>query len=172
MPATTDQSPHMTVSVIELRDLKHSGKHSVDLWFFGKRMSSGFIDGYGSFKRIAFVVTFRLCSAKTLREDFWAEQYITVTVVHERTFTDDKVVGECKIPILPARTCEVKEWFPLWYNGEKRGAVKVSLKPFNIPVPAASSTVLPFKKPGHTTPSRVSEERELPILSVSSDWPA
>ena len=168
MPNVSHTEPHICVSVLELRDLKHSGRHSVILEFRGKVSQSGSIEGFGSFKRVEFSSTFKLPTPLAANQAFWDEHSIRISVLHERFLFDDKVVGECEVPICGARMEEMKDWFPLWYKGGQRGAVKISVLARNVAVPAASATVLPSSE---RRAEVLASRDQVPVLSVSSDWP-
>lgn len=143
MWSSTTLSPTLVVTLVEVRGLKHDGSHSVELSLLGHGKKSPFIEGPGNFKSLNYGVSFKLSEEKTLSNSFWNSSMLYVTVIHERTFTPDKVVGECWIPISVARSGPSSTWYALRYKGAQRGSIKVSLIPRHVAAPAASATVLP-----------------------------
>jgi len=136
-------SPELRVTVLELRDLKHNGGHSVEVNFHGQLSRSPFVDGYGAFKAIHFSNIFPLSNSQAISRDFWSTSTVYITITHQRLITSDKVVGECSIPIASAREGDMVGWFPLRYKGMNRGHVKLEIYTKNVPRPALSATNSP-----------------------------
>lgn len=143
MSSSTSSSPALVVTLVEVRGLKHDGTHSFELSLLGHGKQSPFTEGPGNFKSLNYSVSFKMSEEKTLSNSFWTSSMLYVTVLHQRMFTPDKVVGECSIPISVARSGPSSTWYALRYKGEQRGSIKVSLIPRHIAPPAASATVLP-----------------------------
>lgn len=135
--------PELRVTVLELRDLKHNGGHSVEVGFQGQSSRSPFIDGYGAFKSVHFSNIFPLTNSQALSRDFWSNVTLFVTITHQRLIASDKVVGECAIPITQAREADMVGWFALRYKGMTRGHVKLEIYTKNVPRPALSATNSP-----------------------------
>ena len=135
--------PEIRVTVLEVRDLKHNGGHSVEVSFQGQSSRSPFIDGYGAFKAIHFSNIFPLTNTQALSREFWSTSTLYITITHQRLITADKVVGECSIPIASAREADMVGWFPLRYKGTNRGHVKLEIYTKNVPRPAISATNSP-----------------------------
>jgi hypothetical protein len=135
--------PELRVTVLELRDLKHNGGHSVEVGFQGESSRSPFIDGYGAFKSVQFSNIFPLTNSQALSREFWLKNTLFLTITHQRLISSDKVVGECAIPITQAREAEMVGWFPLRYKGMTRGHVKLEIYTKNVPRPALSATNSP-----------------------------
>jgi hypothetical protein len=137
--ADVSMQGELHVEVQEATGLKHNGHHAVIISFLYESFQSQFIDGYGSWKVFHYPRRFKLTGA--LSKTWWERQRIHISVIHERIFGDDKIVGECFIPISEARSSEILAWFPLIYKGGIRGSVKVRIWAVNVPSPAASATV-------------------------------
>lgn len=173
-------SPELRVTVVELRDLKHNGGHSVEVGFHGPSSRSPFIDGYGAFKAAHFTSIFPLTNSQALSKDFWSTSSVYIAVSHQRLITSDKIVGECAIPIASAREGEMTGWFPLKYKGTNRGFVKLEIYTKNVPRPALSATnsPQPIGSPHsrHQPRSEDDKIREETLIrhtpQVSSAWPS
>ena len=156
--------PELEVEVHELRDLKHNGGHQVQVEFLGRTCRSQFIDGYGSFKPIHFFASFPLTESQAISSDFWNSNSIYITIIHQRTFTDDKIVGDCVVGLRDFRQNRKSSsqgvWVNLRYKGENRGAIKIRISGNkDVPTPAISATVSPVPRPSQP-------------VGVSSDWPS
>lgn len=166
--------PELRVTVLELRDLKHNGGHSVEVNFQGQSSRSPFIDGYGAFKSIQFSNIFPLTNSQAISRDFWSNGTLFLTITHQRLITSDKIVGECAIPIAAAREADMVGWFPLRYKGTTRGHVKLEIFTKNVPRPALSATNSPqpiiVAQPSHHHHSP-DKERLIHHHQVSSAWP-
>ena len=154
--------PELKVVVLELRDMKHDGGHSVEVRFGDRSTRSSFVEGYGAFKVMNYAVSFRVPVNWSLSAGFWEEGRIQFFVRNQRLLADDKVVGSCAVPIQPARGKSHTAWYSLIYKGAKRGSVKIRIASMETASPAASATV-PSSRPPRT------QCRNLP--TVSTDWP-
>ena len=131
------------MTILELRDMKHDGSHSLIVRLGDSERRSDFIDGYGAFKVIKFTTNFPITHSDSLNSSFWSDRLLHVSVTHKRTFFNDKVVGCCAIPIVRARGAEYTAWYSLLHKGSPRGSVKVRIDSKSTTPPAASFTNLP-----------------------------
>lgn len=163
---TSPRAPcELQVNVHELSGLKHDGHHSVRLTLRTYIRQSAFIDGYGSWKPIEFSTRFKAMPSPSLSDP--ESRTLLVSVIHQRLIEEDKVVGDCAIPLAPFPSGAISGWFPLVYKGSPRGMVKLSITATTISSPAASATV-PIDP---EIRKRILLERKARKIEVSNDWP-